>query len=511
MHDLLGQFYAYARETWRYRWLALAVAWVICVAGWLFVFDMPDEYRASARVHVDTQSMLRPLLRGLAVDTNLTQRVNLMTRTLLTRPNMEKVARMTDMHLEAQTDAQMHALVERLRNKISIQGNQRENLYTLSYNDRDPQRAHAVVQAILTIFTESALGDTRLDSDMAQSFIEKQIKEYEKRLTEAEQRLANFRRKNVGMLPSDRGDYYQRLQQAQNKLEEAQLRLREAKSRREEVRRQLAGEEPSFGITNYQESVSGNSNLDTRIQDFEKRLDEMLLTYTGRHPDVIALKRTIANLEQQKQEQVQLNGDRPSSGNGQLETNPVYQQMRISLSNAEVEISTLKERVQRYEQEVNELRQLVDTIPEIEAELKRLNRDYNVNRTNYEKLLERRETAEMSQDFEEGGQQMQFRVIEPSRVPDSPAEPNRPLLLTGVLFVGLGVGLALGFIVSQLRPVFHDRRTLNSVTQFPVLGTVSLMMDEHARSRRRTEMLFLGSITALLLIAYAVVVVVGGK
>jgi len=510
MHDLLGQLYAYVRETWRYRWLALAVAWVTCVAGWLFVFQMPDEYRASARVHVDTQSMLRPLLRGLAVDTNLTQRVNLMTRTLLTRPNMEKVARMTDMHLEAKTDTQMGALVERLRKKISIEGNQRENLYTLSYNDRDPQRAHAVVQAILTIFTESALGDTRLDGDIAQSFIEKQIKEYEQRLAEAEQRLADFRRKNVGMLPSDRGDYYQRLQEAQNKLEEAQLRLNEAKSRRDEVRRQLAGEEPSFGITDYQGSVSGDSHLDTRIQNMQERLDEMLLTYTEQHPDVIALQRTIADLEQQKQEQARQRGDTLSSGNGQLETNPVYQQMRISLSNAEVEISSLQARVKRYEQEVNELRRLVDTIPKIEAELKRLNRDYNVNRANYEKLLERRETAAMSQDFEEGGQQMQFRVIEPSRVPNSPAEPNRPLLLTGVLFAGLGVGLVLAFLASQLRPVFHDRRTLNSVTEFPVLGRVSLMMDKRSRSRRRLELLSLTSVSGLLLITFAVVVVMGG-
>lgn len=510
MHDLLGQLYAYVRETWRYRWLALGAAWVVCIAGWLFVYQIPDEYRASARVHVDTQSMLRPLLRGIAVDTNLAQRVNLMTRTLLTRPNMEKVARMTDMHLEAQTDAQMAALVDRLRSRIAIQGNQRENLYTLSYNDRDPQKAHEVVQAILTIFTESALGDTRLDGDMAQSFIEKQIQEYEQRLSEAEQRLADFRRKNVGMLPSDRGDYYQRLQEAQNQLEDAQLRLREAQSRRDEIQRQLAGEEPTFGITDYQGSVSGNSHLDTRIQNLQERLDEMLLTYTEQHPDVKSLQRTIEDLEQQKQEQLELSGGLPSSGNGNLETNPVYQQMRITLSNAEVEISSLKARVARYQQEVEELRHMVDTIPNIEAELKRLNRDYNVNRKNYEELLQRRESAAMSQSFEEGGQQMQFRVIEPSRVPTSPAEPNRPLLFTGVLLAGLGAGLGLAFLVSQLRPVFHNRRTLNSVTGFPVLGTVTLIMDERTRSRHRTEMLFLGSITGLLLIAYAAVVVTGG-
>lgn len=509
MHELLAQLYAYARETWRYRWLAIGMAWLACIGGWLFVYQMPDVYRASARVHVDTDSVLRPLMRGIAVDTNISQRVNLMTRTLLTRPNLEKVARLSDLHLQVKTDRQMDALVERLRKNVSIEGNRRENLYTLSYHDKNPKTAHKVVQSILTIFSENILGEASADGDIAQSFIEKQIKEYEKRLAEAEQRLADFRRENVGMLPDDRGDYYARLQEAQNKLDEARLRLREAESRRDEVQRQLAGEEPTFGITEYQTTSTGDTHLDRRIQNMQERLDELLLTYTEQHPDVIALRRTIEDLERQKRKQAQIAGTGSVSSNGQLETNPVYQQMRIALSNAEVEISSLQARVQRYQQEVEHLKQLVDTIPKVEAELKRLNRDYNVNRQNYEKLLERREAAAISQNLEERGEQVQFRVIDPSRVPNAPAAPNRPLLFTGVLFAGLLVGAGLAFLISQLSPVFDDRRKLSSVTGFPVLGSVSLVTDDQTRARKRAELLSFASVLGVLIAVYAAVVAIG--
>jgi polysaccharide chain length determinant protein (PEP-CTERM system associated) len=510
MHELFGQILAYVRGTWRYRWLALTVAWTVCIAGWLYVSQMPDQYRASARLHVDTESMLRPLLRGLAVDTNITQRVNLMTRTLVTRPNLERVARMTDMHLEARTDAELDSMISRLRSGISLQGTERENLYTLSYQDENPQRAHAVVQALQTIFVESALGDTRVDSDMAQRFIEQQIQEYEQRLEAAEHRLAEFRRENVGLLPGDRGDYYQRLQLAQNELEEARLRLREAENRRDEVRRQLAGEEPTFGIMGGGQPHLAASALDGRISQAQQRLDDLLLQYTEQHPDVAALRRLIEDLQEQRAAERAMLADSGAGPGTRLETNPVYQQMRMTLSNAEVEVSALRVRVQRHQEQVQELQRLVDTIPAIEAELKRLDRDYAVNRENYEQLLRRRESATISQSVEDQGEQVQFRVVEPARVPTSPAAPNRPVLFAGVLFLGLGAGAGLAFVVAQLRPVFDDRKLLNALTGFPVLGTVSLIRDARARMRQRLEMVSFASVTIGLLAACGLIIVMGG-
>jgi polysaccharide chain length determinant protein (PEP-CTERM system associated) len=511
MQELLNQLLGYARGVWRYRWIILIIAWPIAVIGWVQVVQMPNVYRASAQVHVDTDSLLRPLMRGLAVDVNLQQQVNMMTRTLLTRPNLEQIARITDLHLEAQTPQQMDRVVNQLRSGISISGGQRENIYTIAYQHGDPVQAHAVVQGALTFFVETALGETRGEGDAVQLFLQQQIEEFEQRLEAAERRRAEFRRQNIGLMPGDRGDYYQRLQSVQGQLQEAELRLREAENRRDEIERQLIGEEPVFGIMGDNAMGSETTSVDPRINELKGRLDDLLLTYTERHPDVAILQRRIEDLEQQRQQELALLRQTRPTGGGGLETNPVHQQMRMALSNAQVEVSSLRVRVEDYQNQIQELQRLVDVIPEVEAELARLDRDYNIVRSNYQSLLERREQARMTQTLEQRGENIQFRVVEPARVPRSPSGPNRPLFYTAVLVVGLGAGGGLAFLVSLLRPVFDNRKSLSQGTGFPVLGSVSRLPFRRLIVKERLELASFVGVAGLLLASYGLMLTMGER
>ncbi|TVP84175.1 MAG: chain length-determining protein [Thioalkalivibrio sp.] len=512
MDEMLAQALGYLRGIWRYRWVALLVAWVVAVAGWVHVSQMPDQYQASAQVHVDTDSVLRPLMTGLAVEPNVQQRVDMMTRTLLTRPTLETVARETDMHLRATTEAQMNAVIAGLRTNLSIQqaGGQRRgrdaaNVYTVAYTAEDPRQAYAVVQSLLNQFVEGFLGDTRVDRDTAQRFLDQQIREYEQRLEAAEQRLADFRRQNAGLLPGDRGDYYQRLQRAQEELRQTELELREAVNRRDEIQRQLAS-----GTVNTGSSVSLTPTLDTRIDNVQTRLDELSLSFTDRHPDIAALRRTLEDLEQQRNEALEMFQQGLRTDASALEQNPVYQQMRMTLSQVQVEVSSLEVRAAEHRRRIDELQGLVDTVPQIEAELKRLDRDYNVNQQQFAELLQRRERAAMSQSLEDRGDRVQFRVIEPARVPLSPSGPDRFRLSTAVLFLGLLAGGGVSFLLSQVRPMFYDRRVLSAVTGFPVLGTVSLSRNAPRRFRERLEISAFMTISAALLLAFGVVIASGG-
>ena len=511
MDEILAQVLGYLRGIWRYRWVALVVAWVVAVAGWVHVSQMPDQYQASAQVHVDTESLLRPLMSGLAVEPNVQQRVDMMTRTLLTRPMLEQVARETDMHLRATTEAEMTAVIERLRGNLQIRGADSRrgrdaiNLYTVSYTARDPRQAYAVVQALLNQFVEGFLGDRRLDSDVAQRFIDQQIREYEQRLEAAEQRLADFRRQNAGLLPGDRGDYYQRLQRAEEELRQTELELREALNRRNEIERQLASGTVSSGS-----SVSLTPSLDARIENIQTRLDDLLLSFTDRHPDITALRRTLEDLEQQRSDALDLFRQGLRTDTAALEENPVYQQMRMGLSQAQVEVSALEVRAAEHRSRIAELQRLVDTVPQIEAELKRLDRDYNVNQQQYAELLQRRERAALSQSLEDRGERVQFRVIEPARVPLVASGPDRFRLSAAVLFLGLLAGGGMAFLLSQLRPMFYDRRVLSAVTGFPVLGTVALSRNAPRRFRERLEIVAFLTVSGALLLAFGVVVASGG-
>ena len=504
MQDVIDTLLVHARGVWRQRWYMLLIVWMVSIAGWLVVYKLPDQYRAAARVYVDTQSILRPLLSGLTVDNSNqgAQQVALMTRTLLSRPNLEKVARMTDLDLKGQNPEQMEAVLTGLSKEITLEGTGRENLYTIAYVNNDPQLAKRVVQSLLTIFVESSLGETRRDTDSAQQFIGKQIEDYEARLVEAEEKLKEFKRRNVGVMPARGEGYYESMQAAMGALEQAQLELHEVEDRRNEIKRQLEDEElNSESLIPSSPVATAPSAIDGRIQSLQAKMDGLLFQFTDRHPDVIEIKRIIAQLEKQKQEEIKAAALKP--GEKQREAvSPVYTQLKLALGEADANVASLRVRVNEHSRRVNQLKAMVDTIPKVETELGQLNRDYDVNKLNYETLLARREAAKMSEAAGQTSDEVKFKVIDPPYVPSTPSNPNRPLLMSVVLLGGVVAGIAFAFLLSQFKPSFDSRRSLTEITGLPVLGSVSMVWTPVQLRKRRIELGAFGLVGATLLIAF---------
>lgn len=498
MQDLLAQLFAYLAGVWRFRWAGLLVAWLVAIAGWGWVYQMPQEYSATARIHVDTNSILRPLMRGLAVQPDINQRVQLMSRTLLSRPNLEKLIRMTDLDLQVQTAKQKEQLFSGLKKAVSLTGSRRNfSLYSISYYHADRETAKKVVQALITVFIESAMGGKSGDSSDAQDFLDQQISEYEQRLVDAEARLANFKQRYAGILPGEAGGYYQRLGIAKEQLSQAQLHLNEMKNRRNELKHQLSGEQPVFLSSGV--GAANPSSLDGRIQSLNSKLDDLLSRYTERHPEVIQIRSLVETLELERSVKVEKAMSGEATDLSGLNSSPVYQQMRAMLAEAEASTAELMVRVTEYDRRVKKLDGMVDKIPMIEAELKQLDRDYQVISRQHTELLERRESAKISEDVEQQTGDVVFKVIDPPFVPLRPNKPNKLMLNTGVLVVALGVGVGLALLLSILRPVISDRRTLNKITGLPVLGCVTYIpTQEQMRSTFFKKLQF--SVLALLLV-----------
>lgn len=510
MQEITDQALMYLRGIWRYRWYAIALAWLVSMSGWIYAYKMPDQYEASARVYVDTDSILRPLLRGLTVQSNINQRVRLLTQTLLSRPNLEKVVRMTDQDIKAKNPEQMEALLNQLSNKIVLKSARGENnLYTISYEHNNPDIAKRTVQSILTIFVEGSLGDARRDTDVAQKFLDKQIREYEAKLEAAENRLTEFKRKNIGLLPGQGGDFFSKLQSERDGLEQAKMELSEARQRREELQRQLEDAKDAQESSLFSSVETPlTSSLDSRIHNLKTQLDSLLLKYTDQHPDVREIKSTIAALEKQKRQELEAMS---SDDIGNLsDTDSLYQRLKLALSQAEANVSAAEFKVKEYQQRVSRVQQLMDKQPEVETELKRLNRDYNINKKNYDALVSRRELAQMSEDAERTGDNVKFKVVDPPRVPLKPSGPNRPLISSIVLLIALGSGLALAFIMSQTKPLFFEGKTLRQVTGFPLFGVVSRVWTAKAAKKRRLELAALFSSVVALVVIYAGVLGVFG-
>lgn len=486
MQEIIQQVLTYLRGIWRFRWVAMGISWVVCLVGWVYITQMPNQYIATARVHVDTDSMLRPLLRGLTIQSNITQRISLMTKTLLSQPNLEKIARMADIDIEATGPGQMDRIVRGLKKSIRLQQTRQANLYSISVTHNDPVKARDIAQALLTVFVEDTMGQTRQDSDSAQKFLLEEIKELEQRLIEDENRIKEFKQKNIGKMSSDGGGYFTRLQQAQTRLDQAKLNLVEVSVRRDELKRQLLGEEPTFGLGSYQAKSQTPHELDARIKQMQDQLNDLLLNYTDKHPKVMALQDTIDTLVAKRQKDLD---SRPAAIQRQtsVDKNPVYQQIKISLGVAEAEESSLKVRVREYEARVKELKNLVNTVPENEVKLRSLNRDYALTKKNYDTLLARLETAKLSEKAGKSGDDVKFKVIDPPNASNEPTGPNRPILGSAIFVVALGVALAVAFLLSQIRPAIYDQKTLRSVSGFPVFGSVSRYWTPDLLFKKRIE------------------------
>ena len=177
----------------------------------------------------------------------------------------------------------------------------------------------------------------------------------------------------------------------------------------------------------------------------------------------------------------------------------MYQNLKVALGKTEAQVSALFVRVREYKNRVSQLRELVDTIPKVEAELARLNRDYNINKSNYEGLVSRRESAKISREADQSVDDIQFRIIDPPIASIEPISPNRPLLLTAVLCLGLGLGGGLAWALGQLRPSFSDSKELRDFSGLPVIGSVALVA---VRKVNTKQLLFFGLSTALLFFVY---------
>ena len=505
--ELLLLIRTQALGMWRFRWWSVGLAWIICAVAWFNVYMMPDVYEANARVYVDTENAIEDFLGGIAAPTDVMNEVSIVVREIVSRPNLAEVARNTDLALRATNDQQFENLLTSLQERISVGGSP-DGVYNIAFEDTVRETALAVVDTLLTAFVEKSLGADRTDSAQAQQFLQEQIIEYEERLTIAEDRLATFKRENVEFMPDQSGDYFSRLQAAESALQLTQGQLNLAEERRAELVRQIEGEEPVFGIMGSTSPSTGVvSAQSAKIRELELQVEELRLQYTDRHPRIGQLLDTIELLKQQEAEdlagQPPMTGGAPVQQQNPLDLNPVYQNMRIQLSNVEVEVAALRAQRNQQRAEVTRLGTLVDTVPQVEAELARLNRDYDVVRAKHQQLLQQLETANIGENVSRSIDEIQFRIIDPPFADTNPVGPNRPLFLGIGLVFALGAGGALAFLLNLLKPTFIGSRSISDVLGIPVLGSLSLMQSSSEVWAERRNNLALQAAVVMLFVTFA--------
>jgi polysaccharide chain length determinant protein (PEP-CTERM system associated) len=495
----------FLRGVWVKKRYIMICTWLICPLGFVYVASLPDVYKSSARVYVDTRSVLEPLLRGLALQTNPGQEVAMMVKTLLSRPNLEIIARETDLDITTSNADQYENLISSLSDNIRLQSTGRDNLYTISFSHPEPQMARTVVQETLDLFVEGSKGNNRKDSDSANQFIDEQIDEYENRLAAAEQRLASFKRKYSDLLPNQ-GSFYQNYASLEGALEQTRLTIKETEQKIVALSEQIESKKMNkedYSVRPFDGPSSLTTRYDSRIKTIEENLDQLMLQYTELHPDVIEANNLLDSLSAARKLEIdeylsKNDGEKPE------QIGSFSSELKLEMSRLKSQVAYLRVRESNHSNKIDVLKQKIDLVPQVEAERTALNRDYEVTQRKHRELLLRKEQAELAQKADVSSENVQFRVVDPPIAPNSPSGPNRLINYTLVLLVGFAAGLGLAFLISQLKPILTRSSQLTALTSYPVLGMVSHLNKAHIKKVKRSRLLVFLFSSSIIIALYTV-------
>lgn len=465
MLDYRALVYPHLAALKRYRWQALCVAWLVCLAGWMMLATIPDRYTSKARIYIDTETILGPLMKGLAVAPDFDRQVEMMRRTLLSVPNIEELIRMTDLDHTVRNDLERVGLIEELIKTIKLK-TEGASLFEISYENEDPRLAQRVVDSIIQIFVEQNLGHSQRDVEEARGFIDKQIVDYESKLREAELEVAKFRKKHGSELGGIERNL-RALEQREAELRRLNTEIESALWRRSQLKAQLDTTARTV-TTPLGGAGSLQGSLRSRLQSLVQELDSKLLVYTEQHPEILALRQLIAQTEQRIRRQSQGRG----ASNGIRTENPLYTQMVDQLQVVEATIQDLERRVELTENDIAALSKNVASAPEVEADLTRLTRDYNVLLAQYEQLIQRRESANLAKNLDSDISRIEYRIIDPPRLPLQPTGPTRGLFMAAILIVGFGSGIVFAIGRQLMSGSFLTVDQLKAAFDLPILGGV---------------------------------------
>ena len=469
---------------WNRRWLALGVAWLVCVLGWFAVSLIPNAYESKARVYVATQSVIQDKAGISPVEQQ--KNLDALRQTLTGAVNLEKVVRGTDLAASVTNERDVAARVAVLREKITVVSTP-ENLFeiTTSIADRSvPDRVNArlaaqVTQKLIDIFQEENITGNRDETKEGLAFLDQQIAETGDALADAERKRVEFDQRLAGVLPGA-GSIGERVRAARTELNQIETQLLGAQSALAAMNGQLAGTPATVAAG--PGGVSALSSVQAELASAKAR------GWTDQHPDVVALKRQIAALKGQ--------GGASSTGAGT--PNPAYLSIRSMQAERAATVQGLQARKSQIEGDLRAIESMQASDPGLAAEGERLDRDYDALRAQYDKLLADRGAVRLRGNVQSETRGASFRVVDPPSVPTAPASPNRPLLLIGVLIAGIGAGAGTAFAFNQLRQSFPSAARLEKAAGLPVIGSVSETLTPTQISERKHRLkLFAGGCGAL--------------
>lgn len=481
---------------WTRRWIALAVAWGVCILGWLFVSQIPSRYESHARVFVQMRQVLPASANGATIGDQVRD-IDTVRQTLTSAVNLEKVVRGTDLARGATTDRAIADRAAGLQNAIKITA-QQDNLYEIAVASSSPRLAQQIAQKVIDLFVQQNLSDDRSQSAQTLQFLDSQLQSLGAKLQDAEAKRADFQNHYLGSLPGT-GSVSDRIGAARAQMSQVDGDLAAAQANLSALNGQMAGTPrsvPGIGPT------PGMGPARARLAAIQGQLaDARARGYTEAHPDVVALKAQLAQAQADVKHE-------PAAAGVAGADNPAYLSLASMRADRQGAVTALLARKRQLQSDLDTLNAKLAQDPAVAAEQGGIDRNYDVLKNQYDQLLAQREQVALHSQAQSQTDAVKFSVIDPPTSPRTPTAPNRPMLLTGVLAAGLLAGLGAAFALGQVQATFPTARRLEKASGMPVIGSIGEMVTRTQAEDRARKLKWLACGAAGLVASYVILLAV---
>lgn len=503
MNSLYDEFRVALHSVWTRRWLVLAVAWGICILGWLAIASIPNRYDSRARLLVEVNEILPDDAQGVGGRPQLDQ----IRETLTSARNMEKVAATTGLLPAGAGEREKAGTVAMLQKNIKVIP-QQDNIFEItssvavgSLSDADNAKlASGVLDSLITVFRDDQLRGGRMNAREGLKFLDAQIADREKALREVEARRGAFEAQNIGLIPGGSGSPAQRVEAARAELGQIDSQLVSAQAQLAAANGQLASTPATINIPGM--GSVGGGVARQQLAGAQNELSSMRARgLTDAHPDVIALKSQIASLK------AMADREGAGGGGGGNSQNPAYASLSAMRAERQATVSALSSRKAQLTGDIARITSQQIQNPGIAAEYDRINGEYTAFKAQYDKLLAQREQVRMRGEVQTETDAIKIELLDPPSKPTSPAAPNRPLFLTLVLLAGIGGGVGAAFGLGQVRTSYATAAKLERASGLPVIGSITEVVTPERHLDRRKKLVWLAGGGGALVGLYALLLV----
>jgi len=488
----------------RRRRVALAIIFAsIALLALVVGVNWPRRYDASVTILAQKSSIITPLMEGAAAATGNANRAGIAQAVIFSRKVMSQVLVAGGWMARHPSPVEQDKLAEEIKARTVVKISH-DNLITISYHDSDARRAYEVTRAFGQLFISESLTSKMKESRDAFDFINSQVEAYREKLTDAENKLKDYRNANADARPGSEADTNASIGQLRNQIETARMDLMEKRSQAASLETQLSGESEVSSVQ------TSSGVYESQLAELQSKLDKLRLTYTDEYPDVVRtrhqiedLRRMLASAGQQDAKAPRAIGDSDSNSNA-VRFNPLYQQMRSQLTTLRTDIAATTARLgatqTRLESELDRSKRIANS----EAVTAELTRDYTVNRDVYQDLLKRRESARVSMNLDADQDGPSFVVQNPAVMPLVPSGLRFMHFGIGGVFAALAIPFGLLFGIARFDPRVRSIEQLESSTGLPVLANIPFYPapSDHRREQRRNVALV--AIVLAVVLAYLV-------